>query len=62
MSSLCDKKSFVEHLLRDILEPLESCRTRSPSTTVPASVLADLERADSFAVVAELVFRRLCWC
>ena len=49
-----------DYLLQDITPTLWSCPNRSPSTMVLALVLADLERVAASAVVADLVFQKLC--
>lgn len=58
----CDNRSSRNYLLRDMFELLQSCRILSPWTKVQALAQADLERAVASAVVAELVFPKLCWC
>ena len=51
-----------DYLLRDTDLTLWSCRSRSPSMMVLALARVDLERAVASAVVADLVFRKPCWC
>ena len=53
--------SFGLCLLRGMSVPLQSSHNPLPSTTVLAFALTDLEQAVASAVVAELVFQRLCW-
>ena len=54
--------SFELYLLPDMSVPLQSSHNPLPLPAVLALALADLEQAVASAVVAELVFQRLCWC